>query len=406
MKKLFILIVFVLAVVSIYYFGHAYICKENQLYSGFFGSILATLFAAILAWIVWEEWSKISTTSSADFINKLTKDFFTTKARTLLTLIECKALEFIIPDRISDAFEPQPYFKVNSDNLKKSNMPEDLINDLISMKYYTTWEIDESIINSLVDVGTLEGRGILDFYMVYIGFRYYLNVIWSCDEIRKYIQWMRDHLKPNSIEHATSHQLQYIAEKCIEYADPQLQCLPCKILWKIKRNTIRLLPPKAKKIDILTPDEKIKADFENKARIKDQVFETTNNTLPHNGVFTRLRPSMIHGVGVFAIKDIPKDTNIFTGDNSKMVWVNKGEIEKQEPAIRDLYDDFCIIQGNKYYCPDNFNNLSVGWYLNESKDNPNVGCDDNYDFYALRDIKKDEELTVDYSTFSEYPHEQ
>ena len=63
-----------------------------------------------------------------------------------------------------------------------------------------------------------------------------------------------------------------------------------------------------------------------------------------------------------------------------------------------------MIEGNKYYCPDNFNNLNVGWYLNESKENPNVRCDDNYDFYALRDIKKDEELTVDYATFSEYPH--
>ena len=126
--------------------------------------------------------------------------------------------------------------------------------------------------------------------------------------------------------------------------------------------------------------------------------------LPHDGVFTRLRPSTIHGIGVFAIRDITKDTYIFTGDNSKMTWVTKSEIENQEPEIKKLYDDFCIIEGNKYYCPDNFNNLKVGWYLNESKENPNVRCDDNYDFYALRDIKKDEELTVDYATFSEYPH--
>ena len=103
--------------------------------------------------------------------------------------------------------------------------------------------------------------------------------------------------------------------------------------------------------------------------------------LPHDGVFTRLRPSTIHGIGVFAIRDITKDTYIFTGDNSKMTWVTKSEIENQEPEIKKLYDDFCIIEGNKYYCPDNFNNL-----------------------YALRDIKKDEELTVDYATFSEYPH--
>ena len=32
-----------------------------------------------------------------------------------------------------------------------------------------------------------------------------------------------------------------------------------------------------------------------------------------------------------------------------------------------------------------------------SATNPNVGSDDRYDFFALRDIKKDDELTADYS---------
>jgi SET domain-containing protein len=86
-----------------------------------------------------------------------------------------------------------------------------------------------------------------------------------------------------------------------------------------------------------------------------------------------------------------------------MVWVDKSVIDKQDEEIIKLYDDFCIIKGNKYYCIDSFNNLNVGWYLNESKDDPNVGCDDNYEFYALRDIKKGEELTMDYSSFCEYP---
>jgi len=124
---------------------------------------------------------------------------------------------------------------------------------------------------------------------------------------------------------------------------------------------------------------------------------------PHDSVYTRLAPSNIHGVGVFAIRDIPKDANIFSGDSSKMVWVDRSEIENSDVEIKKLYDDFCIIKGNKYCCPDNFNNLTVGWYLNESTDDPNVRCDEKFDFYALRDIKKGEELTVDYSTFSEYP---
>jgi SET domain-containing protein len=129
-------------------------------------------------------------------------------------------------------------------------------------------------------------------------------------------------------------------------------------------------------------------------------------TLPHDGVFTRLRPSSIHGIGVFAIVDIPKGTNIFNDDNSKIVWVDKHEVNNLEPVLKQLYDDFCIKLGDKYGCPDSFNNLNVAWYLNESKDDPNVKCVNNYDFYALRDIKKDEELTVDYSTFNQYPHKK
>jgi hypothetical protein len=41
-------------------------------------------------------------------------------------------------------------------------------------------------------------------------------------------------------------------------------------------------------------------------------------------------------------------------------------------------------------------------FIDESK-KPNTRYDENYDFYALRDIGADEERTVDYATFSDYP---
>jgi len=52
----------------------------------------------------------------------------------------------------------------------------------------------------------------------------------------------------------------------------------------------------------------------------------------------------------------------------------------------------CIKKGEKYGCPTNFNKLTPAWYLNHSV-NPNVATDNNYRFYALRNIKKGEELT-------------
>jgi hypothetical protein len=123
---------------------------------------------------------------------------------------------------------------------------------------------------------------------------------------------------------------------------------------------------------------------------------------PHYGVYTRLKHSQIHegGIGVFAIRDIPKGMNIFYGDDDPIEWINKDETNDLDVEIKKLYNDFSIIKGNEYGCPKNFNLLTISWYLNHSK-NPNMACGKDYEFYALRDIKKGEELTIDYETFNE-----
>jgi len=129
--------------------------------------------------------------------------------------------------------------------------------------------------------------------------------------------------------------------------------------------------------------------------------EKTNCQLPHSYVFTRLAPSTIHGVGVFAIQDIPKGTNVFQGDIGEMRWINKSQLKNLDDAHQKLYDDFCVSKGQKLGCPQNFNSLTIGWYLNESKNDPNVQCNNNYDFITIRNIKRGEELFTDYSEFSE-----
>jgi SET domain-containing protein len=126
---------------------------------------------------------------------------------------------------------------------------------------------------------------------------------------------------------------------------------------------------------------------------------------PHIGVYTRLGRSKIHGVGVFAIQKIKKGTHLFTGDDAKLVWVKGEEIKKLPTEIRQLYRDFAIVKDGRYGCPINFNQLTVAWYLNSPKGRvkPNVRCDDNYQFFALRDINPAEELTVDYDAYSDDP---
>ena len=124
-------------------------------------------------------------------------------------------------------------------------------------------------------------------------------------------------------------------------------------------------------------------------------------TLVHDNCYTRIQLSLIHGVGVFAIKDIPKGIFIFGEEDEKFVKVLKSDIFDLDYEVKRLYKDFCVLENGYYYCPISFNRMDSSWYLNHSE-NPNVDCKkDGYLFYSLRDIKKGEELTVNYDKYSE-----
>jgi len=150
-------------------------------------------------------------------------------------------------------------------------------------------------------------------------------------------------------------------------------------------------------------DTTIFPDLEGLGRALVTAYQNVRDSPPHEGVYVRLCPSDRHGadIGVFAIRHIPKNTTIFAGENEEILWKSADTIPRRG-ELRKLYDDFAIIASSMYGCPTSFNRLTPAWYMNESK-TPNVGCDEGYNFYALRDIDVREELTVDYATFSEYP---
>ncbi|MEA3001293.1 MAG: uncharacterized protein QOH81_81 [Sphingomonadales bacterium] len=126
--------------------------------------------------------------------------------------------------------------------------------------------------------------------------------------------------------------------------------------------------------------------------------------LPHEQVYVRLGLSAVHGIGVFAIRRIPRGTNIFANDAVEMVWVEKAALEAADPtpAERALYVDFGIHRGERIGCPVNFHNLTPGWYLNQPApdEQPNVASDEAFSFTAARDIEEGEELTIRYLDFS------
>ena len=124
--------------------------------------------------------------------------------------------------------------------------------------------------------------------------------------------------------------------------------------------------------------------------------------LPHAGVYARIGPSRIHGVGAIAIRPIARGTLVFAGEDERATWVSRSAVKKLPAELRSLYEDFGMVDGTKLGVPTNLNRLSVGWYVNHSR-TPNLEAGEDGRFRALRHIDAGEELTADYRTFCDEP---
>jgi SET domain-containing protein len=123
--------------------------------------------------------------------------------------------------------------------------------------------------------------------------------------------------------------------------------------------------------------------------------------MPHRNLYTRLKASA-HGVGVFAIRDIPAGMRLFEGDLASVVRVSRQTVDQIKDAeLRRMYFDFCPTHENAFIAPADFNQITMSWYMNHSSD-PNVRADAELRFVTSRPIHSGEELTTDYTTFSEH----
>lgn len=111
-------------------------------------------------------------------------------------------------------------------------------------------------------------------------------------------------------------------------------------------------------------------------------------------------PSPLSGVGVFAVHDISKNTQLpLFIDESRFIPHSKAV--KEPEHVQNFYKWFCIVGKDGYDCPVDFGKMEIGWYLNHSK-TPNA-YHKNYFYYALRDIKKGEEILIDYESLDGNP---
>lgn len=129
---------------------------------------------------------------------------------------------------------------------------------------------------------------------------------------------------------------------------------------------------------------------------KEEILKKLKNT------YCRLRSSVIEGVGVFAIRDIPANIDPFEGIRDQ-IWYkfNMSELKKLDKEVLKMIDDFYVIEKDKTVSIPEYalNNMDISFFVNNSK-SPNLKTIDNgFTFITLRKIKKGEELTVAYETY-------
>jgi SET domain-containing protein len=135
---------------------------------------------------------------------------------------------------------------------------------------------------------------------------------------------------------------------------------------------------------------------------KKEILNLLKNT------YCRLRPSKIEGVGVFAIRDIPKGKNPFLGiKNQRWHKFDLKELKKMDKGVLEMVDAFFVIEkDNTVYIPEGgFNRMDISYFVNNSE-SPNLkivenGKDSALNFKAVRNIEKGEELTVSYATYDD-----
>jgi SET domain-containing protein len=123
-------------------------------------------------------------------------------------------------------------------------------------------------------------------------------------------------------------------------------------------------------------------------------------------VYCRLGISPVHGIGVFAIKDIPKGAKpLVSLLKIKEFSFSKKEINKLPASVKKEVRMFCYYDKDEYLIPSiGLNAMNMAFYMNHSK-TPNVKYLKSNDIVALRKIKANEELFFDYDlAFNEVHH--
>ncbi len=119
--------------------------------------------------------------------------------------------------------------------------------------------------------------------------------------------------------------------------------------------------------------------------------------------YVMLKPSPVHGIGVFAIKNIPKGCRtIFSSGVGEWIKLPIKEVEALPAHSRSLIETYCLYDEENYFVPDyGFKLMDLVLYLNHSATPNIISINEGEQFEALRDIKEGEEVLINYGSIVE-----
>ena len=123
-------------------------------------------------------------------------------------------------------------------------------------------------------------------------------------------------------------------------------------------------------------------------------------------VYCKLGVSPIHGIGVFALRDIQAGTApLRSMVSNKEIKFSRIELKKVPSSVRRHLSMFCLVEKGRVFAPEiGMNAVNISIYLNHSKQ-PNLKFDDKDVLRAIRDIARGEELTIDYDESFDDEHD-
>lgn len=131
-------------------------------------------------------------------------------------------------------------------------------------------------------------------------------------------------------------------------------------------------------------------------KIQKKIFKKLQHT------YCCLKPSKISGIGVFAVKNISKNTEVYYG-TKKQRWIkfNLVDLKKLGKEILTMIDDYYVIEkdGTVLVPECGLHGMDISFFHNHAKKSNIKTIDGGQTFIAIRNIKKGEELLADYSTY-------